>query len=117
MVRTRRSSCIGKPSPIVSKRHRPHHDVEDGPSTGYNGGRSLTRESYKVLSKVILEATEGVWYRILPVSEFILATDDIQKAAGVDWEYLLPLLLTCGLMYSVVTSDVKQIQIKLARWQ
>ena len=117
MVRTRRSSCIGKPSPIVSKRHCPHHDVEDGPSTGYNGGRSLTRESYKVLSKVILEATEGVWYRILPVSEFDCATDDIQKATGVDWEYLLPLLLTCGLLYSVVTSDVKHIRVKLAQWQ
>jgi hypothetical protein len=53
---------------------------------------------------------QGYWYRILPVDGMY---DDISIATGLEWTYLLPLLMKLGLIVHVakVTSVVKEIHV------
>jgi hypothetical protein len=53
---------------------------------------------------------QGYWYRILPVDGMY---DDISIATGIEWTYLLPLLMKLGLIVHVakVTSVVKEIHV------
>jgi hypothetical protein len=113
MVTTRRSLHIETADELDPRRgHKRHKQLVDtvigiqpkGP--GYQACFNLLRSLFQV-------SMRGYWYRILPVDGM---HDDISIATGVEWTYLLPLLMKLGLIVAKVTSVVKEIQVVKRQW-
>ena len=117
MVRTRRSLHGGAFSPDAPKRQKNVYGVRMASPSRSTLRKTNHQESYEVLMGLLRATKKGTWYRILPVCSFDDATDDIQKATGIPWDFLLPLLCCIGLVYSGVTSTVKKTCVCAAQWQ
>ena len=70
----------------------------------------------EVLTGLFKLSKQHLWFCILPHTSFLDTRDDIQKATGVDWQYLLPLLCSSGLINVRVTSDVREINVCRVQW-
>ena len=66
---------------------------------------------FDLLKRVLASATQGFWWRISPVDGY---DDDISVGFGVEWCYLLPLLIKCGLMRCRV---IKDLQVNVVAWK
>ena len=113
MVTTRRSSRGEQENPSVSSQEHKRQKYLAAQATGIRRLGRDTVECFSVLERVFLHATPGLWFRILPLDD---SDDDICVGFGVEWRYLLPLLTKCGLVRSVVTSMVKDIEVVTRQW-
>ena len=116
MVKTRRSLQGGDGSPVDPKKHKLDRSLRSLHSIAINKIRINAQKNFKVLTGLFKLSKQHLWFRILPVSSFLDARDDIQKATGVDWQYLLPLLCSSGLINVRVTSDVREINVCRVQW-
>jgi hypothetical protein len=113
MVKTRRSLQSNKPSPLDSSEDRNRQRVLGVLAEGIQGRGNRGEECYTVLKSLFAQSTPGIWFRILPVDD---QDDDVCVGLGVEWRYLLPLLTTCGLLRSTVTSVVKEVHVVRSQW-
>ena len=113
MVKTRRSSKVEPPSPVVpdyiSKRQR----YGDARVEELHPRWPTKRDCYKLLSELFERCEQGWWYKILPDDD---GCEDITSLTGLKWETLLPLFMEVGLLSSVVTSMVKRISVVRTQW-
>lgn len=116
MVKTRRSSHTSDFSPVFPRQRDAPYTHGEPPVTRKRLGGCVAQESFETLTWILKSAKKGKWYRILPVSSFSDASDDIQVATGIDWEHLLPLMSKCGLITSTVTSTVKEDTVNRSQW-
>ena len=104
MVKTQRSSHGGGEfSPDTAKRQKNACGVTMAPSSW-----SIELQS---------DHQGALWCHVMPLQTFDNARDNIQKATGVPWEHLLPLLSDTGLVCSGATSAVMKTHVCAARWQ
>ena len=113
MVKTRQSSG-GKPLyPLDSSHKGKRQRVLSEHAIGIQRLGRGSSECFDILKLLLAQATKGVWFRILPVDD---GKDDISHWLGVEWKYLLPILMKCGLLKSRVTSVVKVIHVNHSQW-
>jgi hypothetical protein len=113
MVRTRRSSGgkgAASVEPFQDRQQQRHLGVQ---TAGIHRLGRGTEECFDLVQRILAQAVEGFWYRILPVDDH---DDDITVGTGVEWQYLLPLLSKCSLLRSRVTSVVKEIDCYVRQW-
>ena len=75
---------------------------------------SVGEATRSLLHQSLQELPDGIWLRILPLGD---TYDDMCYGTGVDWEYLLPLLMNAGLIYSIRRSTVNQYAIVPTQWK
>lgn len=113
MVKTRRSLRVEKENPLdpspVEKRRKQLVDAVAGIQ---RNGRNV-EESLDLLIGLFEVTTRGQWFRILPVDD---QYDDISHATGMEWRYLLPILMKVGLIATKVTSVVKDVHVVKRQW-
>lgn len=113
MVTTRRSSEGKRPSSLVSFENRKHQRVLALQSAGIQRLGPGTEECFNLVRSILEQSIRGLWFRILPVDGH---EDDICVGTGVEWQYMLPLLVKCGLLRSRVTSVVKDVHCDNGQW-
>jgi len=60
------------------------------------------------------QATQGFWWKLLPDGSD--RNNDIVAATGIDWDNLLPILMSMKLLSAAVTSTVKGYSVRHAIW-
>ena len=97
MVTTRRSSR-GKPSsPLVTRQRDRRQRVLGVQSAGIQPIGQFGENSLYLVHLILACSTPHLWFRVLPADG---RNDDICVGTGVEWQYLLPLLVKCGLLCS-----------------
>ena len=97
-------------APIRSKRKKSLNEGSNYPfkrQKDDNNGNSIlpriipaptaTEVSKGLLQQCFGILKEGIWWRVLPLDDML---DDIGSGIGIDWEYLLPLLIKSGLLFT-----------------
>lgn len=114
MVKTRRSSNVSSP-PLLDPKRRRELIEETSPDTRAIQQR-LTRKEvcFKLLRELFCRSARHYWFKILPTED---GDDDITICTGLDWSYLLPLLIFCGLVVFRVDSVVKEGQVVIEQWE
>lgn len=113
MVTTRRSSGGKDAGYVESFKDRRQQRQLGVQTAGIPRLGRGTEECFDLVHKIMKQAVEGFWYRILPVDD---CDDDITVGTGIEWQYLLPLLSKCSLLRSRVTSVVKEIDCNVRQW-
>jgi hypothetical protein len=113
MVTTRRSLRIECGNGLVSRRGNKRHKQWIDELTGYQPKGPGFEACFDLLRSLFQVSMQGYWYRILPVDGM---HDDISLATGIEWTYLLPLLLKLGLIVAKVTSVVKEVHVVASQW-
>ena len=113
MVKSRRSSQVKQQNPVDAFEERKRQRVLGVQAAGIHRLGRGTVECFSVLERLFFHATQGIWFRILPIDDH---DDDICHGLGVEWRYLLPLLTKCGLIKSKTTSVVKDVHVGTRQW-
>ena len=71
-------------------------------------------EMWDVVRNLFQLMTPNIWFRILPVDD---NCDDICAGTGFDWDIILPVLYSLGLVRANVTSAVKTYEIVKKKWE
>ncbi len=114
MVTTRRSLHIERADEVDPRRGHKRHKQWVDTVTGIQPKGPGAEECFELLRSLFQTSTmQGYWYRILPVDGMY---DDISIATGIEWTYLLPLLMKLGLIVAKVTSVVKENHVVKRQW-
>src|SRR5688572_6949837 len=70
-------------------------------------------DTLSLLTELFKYSSQGYWYRIL-LRDGVF--DNVTHATSVGWKYLLPLFLDLGLVWFVITSEVKETYVILTKW-
>ena len=114
MVTTRRSSQGKHQNPLYPLGERKRQRVLGDHAAGIQRLGRGTVECFSKLELLFAHSQSGLWFRILPIDGY---DDDISVGLGVEWKYLLPLLIKCGLVRSKVTSVVKDVLVDHGQWE
>ena len=113
MVTTRRSLHIETADELDPCRgHKRHKQLVDTVAGIQPKGPGV-EQCFDLIRSLFHTSMQGYWYRILPVDGMY---DDISIATGLEWTYLLPLLMKLGLIVAKVTSVVKEIHVVKRQW-
>ena len=113
-------------APIRSKRkkslnERPGHLLKRRKDNNNGNGRSermaqpptATEVSKALLLECFGTLKEGIWWRVLPLDDMY---DDIVSGIGIDWQYLLPLLMSSGLLFTKTIKSSKRYLVSRDLW-
>jgi hypothetical protein len=113
MVGTRRSFDNDNAPPAAQNGGSKKHKLGNLPANLCRQRAGRREVCFHLLKQLFNLAPQGYWFRILPVDD---GFDDISMALGVEWRFLLPLLISCGLINVEVTSVVKNFTVNKTQW-
>ena len=113
MVKTRRSFNPASPSSVVSSHPQKCQKQIDALIKRNHGGLTRQEVSFNLLTTLFCCSISGFWFRVLPSDN---GFDDICTATGLEWRYLLPLLMDVGLIVDKTTSVVKNFVVVYKQW-
>ena len=74
---------------------------------------TVTEVSKALLQQCFGILKERIWWRVLPLDD---RYDDIGSGIGIDWEYLLPLLISSGLLFTKTIKSSKRYLVSRDLW-
>ena len=110
-------------APIRSKRKNQGSNYPFKRQKDDNNGNGILRRIIQAptvteVSKALLQQCFGIlkeriWWRVLPLDD---RYDDIGSGIGIDWEYLLPLLISSGLLFTKTIKSSKRYLVSRDLW-
>ena len=113
MVKTRRSFNPASPSQLVPSHTQKRRKQIETLLKGNQRGQTQQQVSFSLLTTLFCRSISGLWFRVLPSDD---GFNDICTATGLEWRYILPLLMDVGLIVDRTTSVVKNFDIVHKQW-
>ena len=111
-IRSKRKKSLNGSLLYSSKRQR-DKDTDNGGLQGMQQGMTATEISTDLLQRCFGLLQEGIWWRILPIDH---SYDDISVGIGIDWEYLLPLLINSKLLFAKAVDTGRRVLASRDLW-
>ena len=103
-IRSKRKKSLNGSLLYSSKRQR-DKDTDNGGLQGMQQGMTAIEISTDLLQRCFGLLQEGIWWRILPIDH---SYDDILVGIGIEWQYLLPLLINSKLLFTKAVDDTEE---------
>ena len=111
-IRSKRKKSLNERRNYPLKRRKDNNNGNDRskrvvqPSTATEVSKALLLECFGTLK-------EGIWWRVLPLDDMY---DDIVSGIGIDWQYLLPLLISSDLLFTKIIKSSKRYLVSRDLW-
>ena len=93
-IRSNRKKSLNEGSMYPLKRKHNDNDDHERPEQIHRSSTNKEK-SMCLLQQCFGLLTSQIWWRLLPIDD---GYDDISVGIGIDWQYLLPLLVNTGLI-------------------
>ena len=111
-IRSKQKKSLNERRNYPLKRRKDNNNGNDRskrvvqPSTATEVSKALLLECFGTLK-------EGIWWRVLPLDDMY---DDIVSGIGIDWQYLLPLLISSDLLFTKTIKSSKRYLVSRDLW-
>ena len=111
-IRSKRKKCLNEGLDYPLKRRKDNNNG-NGRSKRMAQPPTATEVSKALLLECFGTLKEGIWWRMLPLDDMY---DDIVCGIGIDWQYLLPLLINSGLLFTKTIKSSKRYLVSRDLW-